>query len=129
MGDDSRRERGKRKLETVAQVPAFDPPDAFTAATLDQVFGDLWQRPGLSDRDRRLLSIAIVGARGMDFEARTHIGGALKTGDLSPAEMMEVILHVAHYAGWPNASVLYRSFRALCGELGLEVPGPEQEEG
>jgi 4-carboxymuconolactone decarboxylase len=126
MADDSRRERGKRKMEAISQVPAFDPPDVFTAATVDQVFGNLWQRPGLSDRERRLLSIAIVGARGLDFEARTHIRGALKTGDLSSAEMMEVILHVAHYAGWPHASVLYRSFRALCAELDLEVPGPEE---
>jgi 4-carboxymuconolactone decarboxylase len=125
MGDQSRRERGKRKFEAIAQLPAFDPPDAFTAATLDRIFGDLWQRPGLSDRERRLLSIAIVGARGMDFEAKTHIGGALKSGDVSPAEMMEVILHVAYYAGWPHAAVLYRSFRALCAELDLDVPGSE----
>ena len=123
MADSDRRERGKRKLEQIAQLPAFDPVDDFTAATIDQVFGELWQRPGLSDRERRLLSLAIVGSRGMEFEARAHIGGALKTGDLSPAEMMEVILHVAHYAGWPCASVLYRTFRALCDELGLEVPG------
>ena len=126
MSDESRRERGRRKFEAIVQVPAFDPPDAFTAATLDQVFGDLWQRPGLSDRERRLLSIAIVGARGLDFEAKTHIGGALKSGDVSPAEMMEVILHVAHYAGWPHAAVLYRSFRALCAELQLEVPSPDE---
>lgn len=126
MGDESRRERGKQKLEAIAQVPAFDPPDAFTAATVDQVFGDLWQRGGLSDRERRLLSIAVVGARGLDFEAKTHMGGALKSGDISPAEMMEVILHVAYYAGWPHAAVLYRSFRALCAELHLDVPGSEE---
>lgn len=126
MSDESRRERGKQKLAAIAQVPAFDPPDAFTAATLDQVFGDLWQRPGLSDRERRLLSIAIVGARSMEFEAKTHIGGALKSGDVSPAEMMEVILHIAYYAGWPHAAVLYRCFRALCAELDLQVPGSEE---
>jgi 4-carboxymuconolactone decarboxylase len=62
----------------------------------------------------------------MDSEAKTHIGGALRSGDLSPAEMMEVILHVAYYAGWPHAAALYRSYRALCAELGLEVPGPDE---
>ena len=126
MADDSRRERGKRKFEAITHLPAFDPPDAFTATTLDRIFGELWQRPGLSDRERRLLCIAVVGARGLDFEATAHLRGALESGDLSPAETMEVILHVAHYAGWPHAAVLYRSFRALCAELRLEVPGPEE---
>jgi 4-carboxymuconolactone decarboxylase len=122
---ESRRERGKQKITEIAQVPAFDPPDAFTAATIDRIFGELWQRPGLGDRDRRLLTLAIVGARGLDFEARVHIAGALKTGDLSPAEMMEVVLHVAHYAGWPHAAFLFRQFRDVCTELGLTVPGPD----
>ncbi|MEN8162430.1 MAG: carboxymuconolactone decarboxylase family protein [Myxococcota bacterium] len=127
MSDEARRERGKQRMEQIAKVPAFDPPDAFTAMTVDHVFGELWDRPGLSDRDRRLLSIAILAARGMEAEARVHVGGALQSSDLTTAEVMEVILHVAHYAGWPHAAMLYRTFRERCGELGLEVPGPEEE--
>ena len=125
MEESDRRERGRRKLEEISQLPAPEADDVFAATTIDEVFGGLWQRPGLSDRDRRLLSLAIVGARGMDFEVSAHVGGALRTGDLSPAEMLEVILHVAYYAGWPCASVMYRRFRTLCDELGLEVPATE----
>lgn len=128
-GRNERRERGKRKLEEIARVEATDPPDAFVATTIDQVFGELWQRPGLVDRDRRLLSLAIVAARGLEFEVRTHISGALQSGDVSPGEMLEVILHVATYAGWPSGSILYRSFRQVCAELGLEVPGLDEEPG
>lgn len=125
--DSERRARGKRKMEQIAGIPPFDPPDAFMAGSIDQVYGDLWTRPGISDRDRRLLSIAIVGSHALEAEARTHMRGALATGDLSPAELMEVILHVAHYAGWPTALGMYRTYRALCAELGLEVPGPGDE--
>jgi 4-carboxymuconolactone decarboxylase len=89
-------------LQEVAQVPPFDPPDQFTATNIDQVFGALWSRPGLSRRERRFLSLAVVGSRGMDFEVITHIRGALQSGDVSVAEMVEIILHVAHYAGWPD---------------------------
>ena len=42
---ESRWERGKQKMTEIAQVPPFDPPDAFTAATIDRIFGELWQRP------------------------------------------------------------------------------------
>jgi 4-carboxymuconolactone decarboxylase len=138
MSDEARRERGKRRMEQVAKVPAFDPPDAFTAMTVDHVFGEVWGRPGLPDRDRRLLSIAVLAARGMETETRVHVGAALESSDLTTAEMMEVILHVAHsemmevilhvahYAGWPHAAMLYRTFRERCAELGLEVPGPDE---
>ena len=125
MSDDPRRERGKEKFQQVAQMPAFEPPDAFTAATIDQVFGDLWQRPGLGDRDRRLVTLGILAARGMEFESKTHLAGALQSGDLDVTELMEVVLQVAHYAGWPHAATFYRGLRAACGELGIEVPGPE----
>lgn len=127
MSDSEKRKQGKRKMREISQIPAFDPPDAFTEATIDDVFGGLWQRPGLADRDRRLLTLAVVGARGMEFEAKTHIRGALKTDDLTPAEVMEAILHIAYYSGWPSASILYRSLRAVCTELGLEIPGPDAE--
>ncbi len=122
MADDTRRELGKERMAEVSGIPAFDPPDAFTAATCDQVFGELWQRPGLPDRDRRMITIAILATRGLETELGIHLRAALETGDVSPAELMELVLQVAHYAGFPMGSVVYRAYRAACGELGLEVP-------
>jgi len=119
---DDRRARGLETLQEVARVPAFEPPDAFTAATVDAVFGELWTRPGLSTRERRLITLAVVGSRGVEFEIETHLRGALDAGDLDSGELLELILQLAYYAGWPCASVVYRRFRAVCGELGLEVP-------
>jgi len=125
MAESERRRLGKQKLEQIAQIPAFEPADQFMAETLDHVFGELWQRPGLPDRDRRLLSIAVVGALGREFETKTHIRGALASGDVSPAEMAEIVLHVTHYAGWPVGSLMNRCLRESCAELDLEVPGPD----
>jgi len=128
MADRSkRRARGLEKLEEVARVKAFEPQDAFMAASIDTIFGELWQRPGLATRERRMLSLAVVGTRGLEFEIDAHLRGALDSGDLSPNDVLELILHVAHYAGWPCGSVMYRRFRAICAELGLEAPGLTEE--
>jgi 4-carboxymuconolactone decarboxylase len=123
----TRRALGLEKLKEIARVPAFEPPDAFTAATIDSVFGELWSRPGLPTRDRRIITLAIVGTRGMEFEIETHVRAALASRDLSPGELVELILQLAYYAGWPCASVMYRRFRAVCDELGLEVPALQTE--
>jgi len=71
----NRRARGIEKIEEIARMSAFDPQDAFAAATIDSVFGELWQRPGLPVRERRLLSLATVGTRGLEFEAAKKAGG------------------------------------------------------
>lgn len=123
----NRRARGMEKLTEVARLPAFDPPDSFVAATIDSVFGELWTRPGLPARERRMITLAVVGTRGVEFEIETHVRGALDSGDLTPRDLLELILQLAYYAGWPCASVVYRKFRAVCGELGLEVPGLGEE--
>ncbi|MEM9178022.1 MAG: carboxymuconolactone decarboxylase family protein [Myxococcota bacterium] len=122
MKDDPRRERGKARMAQVSGLPAFDPPDAFTAATCDVVFGELWQRPGLPDRERRMITIAILATRGLETELGIHLRAALSSGDVDPAELMELVLQVAHYAGFPLGSVAYRAYRSACDELGLEVP-------
>ncbi|NQZ95671.1 MAG: carboxymuconolactone decarboxylase family protein [Myxococcales bacterium] len=126
MADSELRAKGKQIFEDVTQVPAFEPSDPFTAANLDQCFGALWSRPGLTRRERRFLSLATVGARGMDQEVMFHVRGALKSGDISSAEMIEIILHVTQYAGWPCGAVMYRHYRDVCEDLGLEVPGPDE---
>jgi 4-carboxymuconolactone decarboxylase len=42
---------------------------------------------------------------------------ALASGDVSRQEMLEFVLHFAHYAGWPRSSQLYVTFQRICGEL------------
>ena len=64
----------------------------------------------------------------MTEEAEVHQYGALKSGDITPAEMMEVVVHLAHYSGWPKAAAMYRQLVKLCSDLGLPPVGLEDEE-
>ncbi|MAG33947.1 MAG: hypothetical protein CL908_23960 [Deltaproteobacteria bacterium] len=127
MADSETRERGRQIFCEVTQVDPIDVTDQFTAENMDQCFAGLWGRAGLTRRERRFLSLATVAARGMDLETQFHVKGALASGDISSAEMMEIILHVRQYAGWPAGAVMYRHYRQACAELGLEVPPADGE--
>jgi 4-carboxymuconolactone decarboxylase len=64
--------------------------------------GDLWKRPGLSPRDRSVVTVAALIARDQTVELPYHLGLALDNG-VKPAEISEIITHLAFYTGWANA--------------------------
>ena len=66
------------------------------------LFGDVWERPGLSKRDRSLVTVAALTALYRPDQIRGHIWRALDNG-VTPEEIVELITHLAIYAGWPNA--------------------------
>ncbi|MGD9892703.1 MAG: carboxymuconolactone decarboxylase family protein [Dehalococcoidia bacterium] len=66
------------------------------------VFGDVWERPELSKRDRSLITVAVLTAMYRTDQLRGHIGRALDNG-VTREEIGEVITHMAFYAGWPTA--------------------------
>jgi 4-carboxymuconolactone decarboxylase len=66
------------------------------------VFGDVWERPELSKRDRSLITVAALTAMYRTDQLRGHIGRALDNG-VTREEIAEVITHMAFYAGWPVA--------------------------
>jgi 4-carboxymuconolactone decarboxylase len=67
----------------------------------DVLYGDVWERPELSKRDRSLITVAVlVAARNTD-ELRGHMNRALDNG-VTREEIAELITHVAFYAGWPQ---------------------------
>src|SRR3974390_2097677 len=66
------------------------------------VYGEVWERPGLSKRDRSLITVATLVALGREKQLVGHLGRALDNG-LSKKELSEVITHLAFYAGWPAA--------------------------
>ena len=71
--------------------------------TEDVLFGDVWERPGLSKRDRSLVTVAALIALYRTDQLRGHIGRALENG-VTKEEIGEVINHMAFYAGWPTAA-------------------------
>ncbi|MCY4029030.1 MAG: carboxymuconolactone decarboxylase family protein [Acidobacteria bacterium] len=67
------------------------------------LYGDVWERPLLSKRDRSLVTVAVNQALYVTNELRLHIDRALDQNGVTPQELSEVILHVTFYAGWPAA--------------------------
>jgi 4-carboxymuconolactone decarboxylase len=70
--------------------------------TNEVLFGDVWERPGLSPRDRSLVTVSVLAALYRGEQLGYHLGVALDNG-LSAEELSEAITHLAFYAGWPNA--------------------------
>ncbi len=66
------------------------------------LFGDVWERPELSRRDRSLVTVAALIALNRPDQLRFHLSRALENG-LKQEELIEVITHLAFYSGWPNA--------------------------
>ena len=100
-------------IEMWRKVMANEPPatvSGFTAVTRDHVFGEIWSRPGLTTRDRRMVSLTCT-ALAPGPALAIHVEAALKSGDLDVDAIEEWIIHLAHYAGWPvaaNAFVITR---------------------
>jgi len=66
------------------------------------LFGDVWERKGLSKRDRSLITVAALTALYRPDQLRGHIWRALDNG-VTQDEIVEIITHLAFYSGWPNA--------------------------
>jgi 4-carboxymuconolactone decarboxylase len=75
---------------------------ALEAYTLNRLLGEVWKRPGLSPRDRSIVTLAALIARNQTIEMPYHFNLALDNG-VKPREASEIITHLAFYAGWANA--------------------------
>lgn len=87
------------------------PPGSYPDISFSVLFGDLWQRPHLSVRERRLIVLALLAAYGRTEPMAYHLRGALRSGDLDTATLDELVLQVAFYAGWPAGSTLFGAVR------------------
>jgi 4-carboxymuconolactone decarboxylase len=78
------------------------------------LFGEVWERPGLSKRDRSLITVATLVALYRHNELPGHVRRALDNG-VTREELTELVTHLAFYAGWPVANtaipVLRKAFQ------------------
>lgn len=84
------------------------------------LFGDVWERLGLSKRDRSLATVSALIALNRPEQLRFHLGFALKNG-VTEAEVVELVTHLAFYAGWPSAMTAI----LLAKELAAQDPAPD----
>lgn len=85
------------------------PPPAtayFQGGILNFVFGEMWHREGLDQRGRRWVTLVGVADSSADVPIRTHIYGAMASGNASYQEMDEFVLQYAVHSGWPRASFI-----------------------
>jgi 4-carboxymuconolactone decarboxylase len=99
---------------TPAQALIGDFAPKLAALTDDVLFGDVWERAGLSKRDRSLVTVAALIANGNTEQLTGHFRRA-KANGLSEAELAEVVIHLAFYAGWPRAMSAVRVAREVFG--------------
>ncbi|MBB2926619.1 carboxymuconolactone decarboxylase family protein [Paraburkholderia silvatlantica] len=76
------------------------------------LFGDVWERPQLSKRDRSLVTCAALIALGKTEQMNFHIPRAIENG-VTRDELVELTTHLAFYAGWPNAMSTVSKLREL----------------
>jgi 4-carboxymuconolactone decarboxylase len=84
-------------------------PGDFLAYTVDHLFGDVWNRPGLDIPARRLLSIGVLAALGQSELCDIQFDAAIANGELTEEQVREVVIHLTHYVGWPLGSHLNNS--------------------
>jgi len=82
------------------------------------LFGDVWERPGLSKRDRSLITVAALITGGNTEQLSGHLMRAKDNG-LTEAELKEVMTHLAFYAGWPKAMSAIAVAKHVFGEEGV----------
>ncbi len=75
----------------------------FAKLTRDFLFGDIWERPGLSPRDKSLITVTCLVALNRIEQVDFHLKKAFENG-LTKEELVAAITHIAFYAGWPTAA-------------------------
>lgn len=84
-------------------VPAGSYPDLSNAILM----GDIWQRPGLTLRERRLVVLTLLAAYGRTEPMTYHLRGGLRSGDLDAESLEALVVQIAFYGGWPMSSTLF----------------------
>ncbi|MGW6728549.1 carboxymuconolactone decarboxylase family protein [Nocardia sp. NPDC055029] len=100
------RQRGLAKMSEVYGWDFADGPGDYFAVTADHLFGEIWSRPALTVRERRLLLLGALTAQGHLDIAEIQIGAALRNGELSEEQLREIALFLCHYVGWPAGTKL-----------------------
>jgi 4-carboxymuconolactone decarboxylase len=103
--------------QTVAQQTMGEFAPKLAALTDDVLFGDVWERPGLSKRDRSLITVAVLTALYRTEQLPFHLRRALENG-VRRDELIEEMTHLAFYAGWPCAVTGIAALQEIAAEAG-----------
>lgn len=104
-------------------MPALDDMRAVAPAlehyAQDRLFGDVWKRPNLSQRDRSIVTLAALIARNQTADMPFYVNLALDNG-VKPGEISEMITHLAFYSGWGNAAASVAVAKDVYAKRGIK---------
>jgi 4-carboxymuconolactone decarboxylase len=103
---DELRRKGLEKMNEVYAWEMPDMPGDYFALTVDHLFGSIWTRPGLSMRDKRLMTLSVVTALGLQDLSEVQVNAALHNEELTEDELREIAIFLTHYVGFPLGSGL-----------------------
>ena len=104
------------------------PPEVYQIApglglcTDSVLFGEVWKRPSFSLQDRSLDTVSTLIASGKSPQLGAHTRRALDNG-VTPAEIGELITHLAFYCGWPAAMLAVQETMKVFEERGINTQG------
>jgi 4-carboxymuconolactone decarboxylase len=102
------------------QQKAMDDMEAlapeFAKLTRDFLFGDIWERPGLSKRDKSLITVTCLVALNRIEQVDYHLNKALENG-ITKEELVAALTHIAFYAGWPTAASGFGHLKEVLDQL------------
>src|SRR6201999_3321137 len=103
---DELRKKGLEKMNEVYGWEMPDMPGDYFALTADHLFGTIWTRPGLTMRDKRIMTLTVVTALGIQDLAEIQANAALHNEELTVSELKEMALFLTQYLGFPLGSKL-----------------------
>lgn len=115
MAEQSPAEQGPAAEQGQVQHAFADFAPVLAGLTDRVLFGEVWERPELSKRDRSLVTVAALVAGGNVEQLRFHMPRAIENG-VTESELVETLTHLAFYAGWPRAISAVTLAKELFGD-------------
>ena len=124
MAKSERWEKGAAKMKQLfgAEPRPGTMHEDFLQITVENLFGDIWNRPGLELRERSLITVAALTVLARERELKVHLRGALNAG-ISREKINEIMIHLAHYGGWPVGVNGLRIAKELFDEIDAKAKG------
>ena len=120
--DKEKREKGLKIMEQMGLIKSGDKPISrdFMAHIVDALYGTIWSRDEVINlQERSLITVAVLVALNRENELKIHFRGALNLG-ISKEKLEEMILHVAHYSGFPTGVSANQILNDICAEIDQE---------
>jgi 4-carboxymuconolactone decarboxylase len=122
MSEQSRFEKGLAVISKLfgSAVGRAALSEDFRKITVEHLFGNIWSRPGLELQERSMITLTTLFVLGREAELRVHLRGARNLG-IPRAKIEEMLIHLAHYGGWPVAASGFRLLEEVFAAMDAEA--------